>query len=106
MFSIEVIRNILNDTGFQKVGQLTPIKKKLYYQALKMKKRVKRMATLKVSFKKKLQLITNSLKNSSYSQLSNKVNKSTLNFIESQIINQQKSPKGRRYKLDDKIFAL
>ncbi len=41
MFSIEVNRNILNDAGFQKVGQLTPIKKKLYYQALKMKKRVK-----------------------------------------------------------------
>lgn len=54
MFSIEVNRNILNDAGFQKVGQLTPIKKKLYYQALKMKKRVKRMETLKVSFKKKI----------------------------------------------------
>jgi len=106
MFSIEVNRNILNDAWFEKVGQLTPIKKKFYYQALKMKKRDKCMETLKVFFKKKLQIITKSLKNSSYSQLSNKMNKSSLNFIESQIINHQKSPKGRRYKLDDKIFAL
>jgi len=106
MFSIEVNRNILKDAGFLKVEQLTPIKKKFYYKALKMKKRVKRLENLKTSFKKKLQLITKSQKNSSYSHLSNKMNKSTLNFIESQIINQQRSPNGRRYKLDDKIFAL
>lgn len=106
MFSIEVNRNILKDAGFLKVEQLTPSKKKLYYQALKMKKRVKRLETSKTIFKKKLQLITKSQKNSSYLHLSNKMNKSTLNFIESQIINQQKSPNGRRYKLDDKIFAL
>lgn len=106
MFSVEVNRNILKDVGFLKVEQLTTIKRKFYYQALKMKKRVKRMETSKTSLKTKLGIITKSIKNSSYSQLSNMMNKSTLKFIESQITNRQKSPNGRRYKLDDKIFAL
>ncbi|KAL5237604.1 hypothetical protein ACI65C_005014 [Semiaphis heraclei] len=58
MFSVEVNRNILKDVGFLKVEQLTTIKRKFYYQALKMKKRVKRMETSKTSLKTKLGIIT------------------------------------------------
>lgn len=58
MFAVEVNRNILKDAGFLKVEQLTPIKKKFYYQALKMKKRFKRMKTSK---KTKLGIITKNI---------------------------------------------
>jgi len=58
MCSVEVNRNILKDAGFLKVEQLTPIKKKLYYHAMKMKKRVKRIETSKTSLKTKLEIRT------------------------------------------------
>jgi hypothetical protein len=38
--------------------------------------------------------------------LEKRVNKTTFRFLISQIQMQQKEPKGRRYGIDDKVFAL
>lgn len=58
------------------------------------------MTKKNLSFKQQI-VITDSCNN-----LSEKLNKTTLNFIKTQVHIQNNCPKGRRYTLDDKILAL
>jgi len=87
-------------------GKLTPNCKKLYKEAMKLKRKAERLQKQNKSAKRLLNL-ANRFANSTFtSQIMDKVNTSTFNFIKSHMKTQKKKPQGRRYNLDDKIMAL
>lgn len=106
MFFAEVRQSLLRDEGFNKSSELTPTKRKFYNKIIKLKAKVQRLSNKKASLKSKLSVTNKFIKSNIYKEFRYKINKTTLEFIESQIGNQQKKCNGRRYKLNDKIFAL
>lgn len=106
MFFTEIRKNLLRDEGFIKSSQLTPIKRKFYKEVVKLKAKVQRMSNSKASLKSKLCVAKKFIKSNIYKGFQEKINKTTLEFIESQVGNQHKKLNGRRYTLNDKIFAL
>jgi len=106
LFFTEIRQNLLRDEGFIKSSQLTPTKRKFYTEVVKLKAKVQRMSNRKTSLKNKLSVAKKFIKSNIYKGFKEKINKTTLEFIESQVGNQHKKPNGRRYTLNDKIFAL
>ncbi|KAL5241326.1 hypothetical protein ACI65C_008736 [Semiaphis heraclei] len=102
----KIRKNLLRDEGFIKSSQLTPIKRKFYKEVVKLKAKVQRMSNSKASLKSKLCVAKKFIKSNIYKGFQEKINKTTLEFIESQVGNQHKKLNGRRYTLNDKIFAL
>lgn len=90
----------------RRVADLTPRKEKLYTVAKKMIKKVNCMTKKNVSFKQQLKFAKKFVITDSCNNLTEKLNKTTLDFIKTQVHIQKNSPKGRRYTLDDKILAL
>lgn len=86
---------------------LTPNCKKLYYKAMKLKKKSDRLLQNKNKFKSIVQLAEKFVKSHTedYNML-NKLNTTTLAFFHSQIKSQTVKPKGRRFSLQDKILSL
>jgi len=106
LFFREIRQHLLRDEGFIKSSQLAPIKRKFYTEVVKLKAKVQRMSNRKASLKSKLSVANKFIKSNIYKGFQEKINKTTLEFIESQVGNQHKKSNGRRYTLNDKIFAL
>lgn len=82
---------------------MTPNEKLLHKEMLKLKRAVSRIKSKKLLVRKELQLLH---KNRTALSLLKDVNQTTLNFFMSQQRTQKHKPRGRRFTLDDKIFAL
>lgn len=97
---------LLNTVNVNRKGKLTPNCKKLYKEAMKLKRRAERLEKQNKSTRCQLNLANRFTRSTFTTQLMKKVNSSTFNFIMSQMKIQKKTPQGRRYSLDDKIMAL
>lgn len=84
---------------------LTPKCKKLLNEALKLKNKNERLVINKNKFKSRMRLAEKFADSINTEKLMSKLNKTTLEFFNSQI-KCQKKPKGRRYSLNDKILSL
>jgi len=85
---------------------LTPKCKKIFYEAMKLKKKNDRLQRQKNNFKSRVKLAEKFATDSNNNILMNKLNSTTFKFLKSQINSQTKKPNGRRYSLDDKILSL
>lgn len=85
---------------------LTPKCRKLFKEAMNLKKKSERLTRNKNKFKSRLRLAEKFGETSSFTKIINKLNTTTFNFFKSQINSQTKQPKGRRYSIDDKILSL
>jgi len=97
---------LLKPLKLNRKGKLTPNCKKLYKEAMKLKRKAERLQKQNKSAKCQLNLVNRFANSTFTSQIIDKVNTSTFNFIMSQMKTQKKKPQGRRYNLDDKIMAL
>ncbi|XP_063221714.1 transposable element P transposase isoform X2 [Bacillus rossius redtenbacheri] len=98
--------SLLKKTGTTRQMKLTPKAQKLYSEATKLL-RQKRCLSLRVKqYKTRVKLAEKFSESSFFDNLINKVDLVTYNFIMSQIRTQKHKPKGRRFTLNDKIFAL
>lgn len=97
-------RNILKDISIKRRIDLTPKKCRIYDALKEAKKSNSLLRSRNIAFKKRLQLAEKYVEDHKQSLM--KLNNITCNFIESQIRTQSKKARGRRFSLDDKIFAL
>lgn len=97
-------RNILKDIQIKRRIDLTPKKCRIYDALKEAKKSNSLLRSRNIAFKKRLQLAEKYVEDHKQSLM--KLNNITCNFIESQIRTQSKKARGRRFSLDDKIFAL
>jgi len=87
--------------------ELTPNCKKLYFKAMKLKKKSDRLLQNKNKFKYRVQLAEKFAKSCTVNNdMLNKLNTTTLAFFQSQIKSQTVKPRGRRFSLQDKILSL
>ncbi|XP_056648588.1 uncharacterized protein LOC130453026 [Diorhabda sublineata] len=102
--SLNKATRLLSSIGVRKASELTPKAKKLYRVASSLRKISKKLNFGHTSLKKRIRV----LEKVSYTAevLKTKVNKTTYDFIMSQVRCQGVKPKGRRYSLDEKIFFL
>lgn len=89
-----------------KPNKMTPNCRKLYKASLKIKNQLSKNKSKINTFKHRIKLADKFLKEENFSQMVNKVNSTTYNFILSQVKNQKKKIHGQRYTNDDKILAL
>lgn len=89
-----------------KPNKMTPNCKQLYKASIKVKNQLSRNRSKINTFKHRVKLADKFMKEDHFSQIVDKVNSSTYNFILSQLKNQKKKLHGRRYSKDDKILAL
>lgn len=93
---------LLKPFKLNRKGKLTPNCKKLYKEAMKLKRKAERLQKQNKSAKCQLNL-ANRFANSTFtSQIMDKVNTSTFNFIMSQMKTQKKKPQGRRYNQESR----
>ncbi|VVC35963.1 Zinc finger, C2CH-type [Cinara cedri] len=92
---------ILNRVSVRR-SQLTPTSMKLYDEIKKLKRQKQRLKIKSLNYKKKFK---NAKKNYGLEILAQRVNSVTYKFIQSQLRNQQKTPRGQRFTDDDKILA-
>jgi len=97
---------LLNAVKVNRKGKLTPNCKKLYTEAMKLKRKAERLKKQNNTTRCHLNLANRFTSNTFTTHIMEKVNSKTLNFIMSQMKIQKKKPQGRRYNLDDKIMAL
>lgn len=97
---------LLRDIGIRRKTDLTPRKKKLYTVTKKLIKKVNLISQKNLSFKKQIKFAKKFVTTDSCNNLANKLNKTTLDFIKTQVNIQNNSPKGRTYTIDDKILSL
>lgn len=90
--------------GAKTISDLTPKAKKLYKIATNLKQIARRLYADNVRNKKRLQEAMQFANSDDF--LNGKVNKTTLDFLHTQIKMQKRLPRGRRFTLNDKIFAL
>lgn len=97
-------KGTLKEINIKRRTQLTP-KKGYLYDALKSAKRNNILLRHRnMQFKERLQRAEKFMVQHRNSM--NKLNNITCNFILSQIRTQSKKPQGRRFSIDDKVFAL
>lgn len=94
--------NLLKAVRVARKDMLTPKAKKLYEVGLKFKKLGRKLLFENTSFKKKMKLASNFVNDKQFAYM----NDVTKTFIQSQLRLLRKKPRGRRFSLDDKIFAL
>lgn len=94
----------MQSIGVTRAKNLTPKAQKLYYVAKKLQKVTRRLNFQNASNRDRLTEALNYTKSPDF--LRAKLNSRSLNFINSQLRMQQKNPRGRRFTLDDKVFAL
>ena len=99
---------LLKDIDVYSHRELTPNCKKLYFKAMKLKKKSDRLLQNKNKFKYRVQLTEKFAKSCSVNNndMLNKLNTTTLAFFHSQIKSQTVKPRGRRFSLQDKILSL
>lgn len=97
-------RGTLKEINTVRVEDLTPKKKLLYHSNKKFKQKTlvlrKRCLTAKQRILKAKRYMKNNLKSL------NRLNNFTQKFVQSQMRIQPQKPRGRRFTLDDKVFAL
>jgi len=89
--------NLLSDIGIRRKADLTPRKEKLYTVAKKLIKKVNLMSKKNVSFKQQIKYAKKFVTSDSCNNLSEKLNKMTLNFFKTQV-NIQKIGQKEKYK--------
>uniref|UniRef100_A0A2S2PJV7 Transposable element P transposase-like RNase H domain-containing protein n=1 Tax=Schizaphis graminum TaxID=13262 RepID=A0A2S2PJV7_SCHGA len=97
---------LLKNINVPSQRDLTPKCKKLFHEAMKLKKKNERLRQNKNNFKTRVKLIEKFVKSPCTDKLLNKLNLTTLEFFKSQIKCQTTKPKGRRYSLQDKLLSL
>ncbi|XP_063907428.1 uncharacterized protein LOC135125702 [Zophobas morio] len=97
-------RNLLLELNLRKRAQLTPKAAKLYKIASEYRHVAKKLQSDVESNKEKLQTIIQQVENGAV--FGDRINNATFRFIRSQILRQNKAPRGRRYSREDKIFAM
>ena len=97
-------RNLLLELNLRKRAQLTPKTAKLYKIASEYRHVAKKLQSDVESNKEKLQTIIQQVENGAV--FGDRINNATFRFIRSQILRQNKAPRGRRYSREDKIFAM
>lgn len=97
---------LLNQIVIKNVSELTPKKGILYKTAKKLIKKVTLMSKKTCSLKTQLKIAKKIVISDSCNNLADKLNKTTLDFIKTQVNIQHRNPKGIRYTLDDKILLL
>jgi len=97
---------LLKNINVPSQRDLTPNCKKLFREAMILKKKSERLQHNKNNFKSKVKLIEKFAKSPCTDKLMNKLNLITLEFFKSQIKCQTTKPKGRRYSLQDKLLSL
>lgn len=97
---------LLKQIGMKNVSELTPRKGKLYATAKKLIKKVNLISKKTCSLKTQLKIAKKFVISDSCNNLADKLNKTTLDFIKTQVNIQHRNPKGRRYTLHDKILSL
>ncbi|CAH0546446.1 unnamed protein product, partial [Brassicogethes aeneus] len=96
--------NLLHHANSTRAAQLTPKAKTFYGIARGMVRLARRLDVENSNIKKRLHEVQKFAESGDF--MTTKVNQITLNFIHSQIAMQSKRSRGRRYSLEDKIFAL
>lgn len=94
----------LSSVNVRRSIQLTPRAKTMYNLAKKLKKTVAELDRENVVNRERLQLALECAESGEL--FKNRINKTTYRFLQSQIRLQKKSARGRRFDIDDKIFAL
>lgn len=102
--SLNETRGTLTEIRISRVKHLTPRKKLLYNVVKKYKRRAlvlnKRCLTAKQRILKAERFMQ------IYGKSMSRLNQSTQNFVQSQIRMQIQKPRGRRFTIEDKVFAL
>lgn len=97
-------KSLLKDINIQRRAQLTP-RKALLYNSVRVYKHQNLILKKRYSDAKQRIKIADKYVNSKANSL-NGLNQFTQNFIESQMRMQPQKPRGRRFTIDDKVFAL
>ncbi|KAL5235390.1 hypothetical protein ACI65C_002800 [Semiaphis heraclei] len=97
-------KSLLKDINIQRRAQLTP-RKALLYNSVRVYKHRNLILKKRYSDAKQRIKIADTYINSKSNSL-NGLNQFTQNFIESQMRMQPQKPRGRRFTIDDKVFAL
>lgn len=96
--------NLLKEVQVTRREQLTPKAKRLYTIATHLKRISRKLDFDKANGKARLKKALDFVHSEDY--LSTKVNKVSLQFILCQLREQHKKPRGRRYTLEEKVYAL
>lgn len=94
----------MKEIHLTRIKHLTPRKKHLHRAVVDLKKTIAVLNRRHVLSKKKLVEAKTFIKK--HGMLIEKMNETSVNFFKTQLTAQSVSPRGRRFSLDDKIFAL
>jgi hypothetical protein len=97
-------RNLLLEVRLKRKAQLTPKARKLYQIANEFRDIGRKLDEETKSYKKKLETLTKKAEDLELYQ--NKINNVTFRFLQSQLSQQSKRAKGRRFSTEDKLLAL
>lgn len=95
---------LLKHIGVNRHADLTPKASRLYKIAKNLRKTARRLDMHNIDAKKRIENALQYAESSEY--LQTKVNETSVDFILSQLHLQNKQPKGRRFTIANKIFAL
>jgi len=94
----------LTEISISRVKHLTPRKKLLYHVAKRYKQRTLVLNNRCLTTKQRILKAERHIQ--AYGKSMSRLNQSTQNFIQSQIRMQPQKPRGRRFTIEDKVFAL
>lgn len=101
------ISGILKTISVTRQNYLTPTSRRLYAEAKKLQRKNQRLGKITSNYKSRIKLAEKFIENNDgFEILIEKLNPITYKFMLSQIRNQQKKCKGKRFTIDDKILAL
>lgn len=95
---------MLKSVNVRKAIELTPKARKLHRAAVKLRKSSQRLRRRFKTLKRRVSAASNYENTEEY--LKKKLNKTTYDFVMSQLSQQKRSPKGRRYTVNEKILGL
>lgn len=95
---------LLSHGSCSRAVQLTPKAKKFYGIAKNMLGLARKIDKEKITIRKQLFQIKKGIESGDF--MLDKVNQTTLRFLQSQIAMQSKKSRGRRFSIEDKIFSL
>ncbi|KAK9736436.1 Transposase protein [Popillia japonica] len=106
IYTTDTRSHLLAEVGVRRSQELTPKARHLYKGTLRLKKVVRIYRRRNLSFRKRLALAEKSIRDGSFWNYSSSANSELVRFCQSQYRLASKSPKGRRYTLDEKIMSL
>lgn len=105
-FSDKRRSSLLRDASVTRRVQLTPKAKRLYSEAVKLRRRTERLQKKAMSFKQRLVAAEKYSETREFGRMLENVNEVTRDFVMCQVRAQGKKSRGRRFTMTDKIFAL